>query len=206
MRGSFVLSVLNNIPTFAQFYNEEMKIRDNRLVALTYDLFVGETEERELMERATREEPLRFVYGTETMLPAFEKQIKGLQVGDVFQFTLKPEEAYGEYNKENIIELPKSIFEVNGKFDADMVKEGRTLPMMDSEGNRLNGSVLEILGDIVVLDFNHPLAGETLHFNGEVLDVHEPTEEEIAELNADMEDGGCNCGCCGGGSDCGHCG
>ena len=51
--------------------------------------------------------------------------------------------------------------------------------MMDSNGNRMNGSVLEVKDDIVVMDFNHPLAGETLHFSGEVIDVHEPTAEEI---------------------------
>ena len=61
-----------------------------------------------------------------------------------------------------------------------MIKEGNTVPMMDSNGNRMNGSVLEVKEDVVVMDFNHPLAGETLHFNGEVIDVHEPTAEEIA--------------------------
>ena len=50
-----------------------------------------------------------------------------------------------------------------------MIKEGNTVPMMDSNGNRMNGSVLEVKDDIVVMDFNHPLAGETLHFSGEVI-------------------------------------
>ena len=72
------------------------------------------------------------------------------------------------------MDLPKNIFEVDGKFDAEMIKEGNTVPMMDSNGNRMNGSVLEVKDDIVVMDFNHPLAGETLHFSGEVIDVHEP--------------------------------
>ena len=73
--------------------------------------------------------------------------------------------------------------------------------MMDSNGNRLNGSVLEVKDDVVVMDFNHPLAGETLHFSGEVIDVHEPTAEEIAALSAPA--GGCGCGCDDCGSDCG---
>ncbi|MTU74588.1 peptidylprolyl isomerase, partial [Parabacteroides merdae] len=78
---------------------------------------------------------------------------------------------------------------------------GNTVPMMDSNGNRMNGSVLEVKEDVVVMDFNHPLAGETLHFNGEVIDVHEPTAEEIAALTAPA--GGCGCGCDDCGSGCG---
>ena len=148
-----------------------MKITANKYVAVTYDLNVGEGEERELMEKATVEAPLKFIYGTGMMLPAFEKALNGLEVGGTFNFSIEPAEAYGEYNEEHVLDLPKNIFEVDGKFDAEMIKEGNTVPMMDSNGNRMNGSVLEVKDDIVVMDFNHPLAGETLHFSGEVIDV-----------------------------------
>lgn len=178
-----------------------MKITPNKYVAVTYDLNVGEGEERELMERATAEVPLKFIFGTGMMLPAFEKALDGLEVGSTFNFTIAPADAYGEYQQDNVIELPKNIFEVDGKFDGEMIKEGNTVPMMDSNGNRLNGSVLEVKDDVVVMDFNHPLAGETLHFSGEVIDVHEPTAEEIAALTAPA--GGCSCGCDDCGSDCG---
>ena len=176
-----------------------MKITANKYVAVTYDLNVGEGEERELMEKATVEAPLKFIYGTGMMLPAFEKALNGLEVGGTFNFSIEPAEAYGEYNEEHVLDLPKNIFEVDGKFDAEMIKEGNTVPMMDSNGNRMNGSVLEVKDDIVVMDFNHPLAGETLHFSGEVIDVHEPTAEQIAAAPA----GGCSCGCDDCGSDCG---
>jgi FKBP-type peptidyl-prolyl cis-trans isomerase SlyD len=116
-------------------------------------------------------------------------------VGDKFDFTINPADAYGEYNEEHLMELPKTVFEVDGKFDANMVKEGNVVPMMDSSGNRLNGSVMEVKDDIVLIDFNHPLAGETLHFSGEVIDVHNPTEQEIASLTADAGECGDDCGC-----------
>ena len=145
------------------------------------------------MERATAETPLKFIFGTGAMLPAFEDALKGLEVGDKFNFSITPADAYGEYVEEHVLDLPKNIFEVDGKFDSEMIKEGNTVPMMDSNGNRMNGSVLEVKEDVVVMDFNHPLAGETLHFNGEVIDVHEPTAEEIAALTAPA--GGCGCGC-----------
>lgn len=178
-----------------------MKISANKYVAVTYDLNVGEGEERELMEKATQEVPLKFIYGTGMMLPAFESALMGLEVGDQFDFKLAPEEAYGEYVEEHVLDLPKSMFEVDGKFDAEMVKEGNTIPMMDADGHRLNGSVLEVKEDVVIMDFNHPLAGETLHFQGEVIDVHDATAEEIAAMTAQA--GGCGCGCDSCGSGCG---
>jgi FKBP-type peptidyl-prolyl cis-trans isomerase SlyD len=172
-----------------------MKITTNKFVSVTYDLLVGEDEERELMERATREEPMSFIFGVGMMLPAFEDEMLGLGVGDKFKFTITPADAYGEYNEENKMDIPKSVFEVDGKFDSGIVEEGKIVPMTDSDGNRLNGSVYEIKDDVVVMDFNHPLAGETLHFSGEVIDVHDPTESEIAALSGDSGGCGDDCGC-----------
>lgn len=183
-----------------------MRISANKYVAVIYDLNVGEGEERELMEKATREIPLKFIYGTGMMIPAFEDALAGLESGDQFDFSLTPENAYGEYNEDHVLELPKNIFEIDGKFDSEMVKEGNTIPMMDADGHRMNGSVLEVKKDVVVMDFNHPLAGETLHFKGEVVDVHEPTAEEIAAMTSSSCGGGCE-GCGGGCGDheCGGC-
>lgn len=183
-----------------------MRISANKYVAVIYDLNVGEGEERELMEKATREVPLKFIYGTGMMIPAFEDALAGLESGDQFDFSLTPENAYGEYNEDHVLELPKNIFEIDGKFDSEMVKEGNTIPMMDADGHRMNGSVLEVKKDVVVMDFNHPLAGETLHFKGEVVDVHEPTAEEIAAMASSSCGGGCE-GCGGGCGDheCGGC-
>ena len=177
-----------------------MTISKDKFVSVTYDLHVGNDDERELMESATVERPLQFIFGGGAMLPAFEEQISNLTTGDKFAFTLTPREAYGEYIEGHVAELPKKIFETDGKFDDEYIVEGVTLPMINSNGDRMNGSVLEVKDNVVVMDFNHPLAGETLHFNGQVLDVHEPTEQEIATFNSSMS-GNCGCSCddCGGG-------
>jgi len=189
-----------------------MKIDTNKFVSLSYDLNVGEGEERELMERATPENPLEFIYGTNSMLEAFEKNIENLSEGDSFSFTLTPEQAYGDYDEERLVDLPKSIFEVDGKVDERVVFEGNIVPMMDTSGNRLNGAVVEVKDDIVKMDFNHPLAGETLHFSGKVLNVRDASPEEIAALfashscgdgcgedcdcgNEEAMNNGCGCGC-----------
>ena len=172
-----------------------MKISANKLVSAVYELFVdGESGELELMERATNEAPLTFVFGVGMMLPKFEENLFGLTVGDKFEFTIENEDAYGLYNDENVIELERSVFEIDGKLDEEVVFEGNVVPLMDNEGNRLNAQIVEVTGSHVTVDLNHPLAGETLHFKGSVLEVREPSEEELAALS-----GGCGCGC-----DCGH--
>jgi FKBP-type peptidyl-prolyl cis-trans isomerase SlyD len=171
-----------------------MKISDEKVVLLTYDLTIDEGDSRDLMEHVPKEYPLTFMFGMGMMLEAFEKNIEGLEVGDKFSFSLTPQEAYGEYDEEHVIELPKKIFEVDGKFDKKRISNGETLPMMDSEGNRLTGFVMEVKQDTVLIDFNHPLAGEKLYFDGEIIDVHEPTIEEIATLT---HENSCDCGDCG---------
>ena len=170
-----------------------MKIETNKYVILSYDLHVGEDEDRELMESATEETPLEFIFGTNSMLESFEKQLEGKKSGDTFEFTLTSDEAYGEFDEEKVLELPKNIFEVDGEIDEEMLFEGNTIPMMDTEGNKLMGSIVEITGGIVSMDFNHPLSGETLHFSGNVIDVRDATPEEIASLFAG-DGGGCS-GC-----------
>lgn len=127
------------------------------------------------------------------MLEAFEKNLDGLVEGDSFDFVLTPDEAYGEYDDEHVVDLPRNIFEVDGKLNEEVIFEGNTVPMMDSNGNRLNGSVVAVKDEVVTMDFNHPLAGETLNFSGQVITVRESTPEEIAALFA-PQGGGCGCG------------
>lgn len=186
-----------------------MKISENKYVTLTYDLNVGEGDDRELMEQATTERPLEFIYGTNSMLEAFEKQIEGLSQGESFSFHLTPEEAYGDYDEAKIIELPKHIFEIDGKIDDQVLFEGNTVPMMDSSGNRLTGSVMEIKDEAVTMDFNHPLAGETMQFEGTVVGIRDASAEEVAALfsggGCGCDSGDCDCGSGGEGSD-GGCG
>lgn len=180
-----------------------MKITPNKFVSVSYDLNVGEGSEKELMERATAENPLEFIFGTNSMLEAFEKNLEDLTEGDAFDFILTLEQAYGEYDDEHVVDLPRNIFEVEGKLDENVVFEGNTVPMMDANGNRLNGSVVSVGDDVIKMDFNHPLAGETLHFTGNILSVREATAEEIAALFA-PQGGGCGCGSgcgCGGGEE-----
>lgn len=169
-------------------------------VALTYDLYVGEENEKELMEQATEEQPLTFYTGLGMMLDKFEAEIAPLKVGDSFDFVIPVNDAYGEYEDEKIIELPKNIFEVDGAIDEEMIAEGNMVPLVDSEGNRINASIVSVGEDIVTVDINHPLAGEDLHFIGKVIEMREATEEELKAVFSS------GCGCGSGGCDSGDCG
>ncbi|MEA4841270.1 MAG: FKBP-type peptidyl-prolyl cis-trans isomerase [Bacteroidales bacterium] len=170
-----------------------MKVSTNKFVSASYDLYVGgeDGNEPELMEKATAEKPLSFIFGTGMMLEAFENNMAGLSEGASFDFTLASEDAYGEYSDEKVVDIPRSVFEVDGKIDEDVIFENNIVPMMDQDGNRLDGAVVSIGEEHVKMDFNHPLAGEDLHFIGQVLVIREPSEEEVKQLMG----GGCGCGC-----------
>lgn len=173
-----------------------MKISTNKSVSASYELYVGgENESLELMERATTEKPLTFIYGVGMMLPKFEENLLGLASGDEFEFSIDVEDAYGQYIEENVIDLDRSIFEQEGKLDEKVIFAGNVVPLMDTEGNRINAQILEVTDSHVKVDLNHPLAGENLHFKGSVLGVRESTKEELAALTNE------SCGC--GNDDCG---
>lgn len=175
-----------------------------KMVTLSYDLRIDD-ENGEMIEQATMENPLQFLYGAGFMLPKFETKLAGLKQDDPFNIKLEKLDAYGEVNNDAIVELPKSVFLVNGEFDSELISVGNTVPMMSSNGQRLNGLVLEVNDEIVKMDFNHPLAGEDLFFTGKVLEVREASDEEVAQILS----GGGSCGCGSGGScgtDGGSCG
>jgi FKBP-type peptidyl-prolyl cis-trans isomerase SlyD len=175
-----------------------MTIDNNKMVSVTYDLYVGgESEEPELMEQATAQNPLTFCFGIGMMLAEFENNLRGLAVSDTFDFKIDSQNAYGEYDDENVVDLPRNIFEVDGKLDENMVFVGNVVPLMDNDGNRINAQVVTVGDESITVDFNHPLAGETLHFKGSVIEVHEPTEAELAQFQGGCGSGSCGCGGCG---------
>ncbi len=176
-----------------------LEIGTNSMVTLTYDLRIDD-EKGEVIEQATDTQPLEFLYGAGVMLPKFESHLVGLKEGEPFTIKLKKNDAYGEVNQEAVVELPKNVFLVDGKFDDELIKIGNTVPMMSSNGQRLNGLVLELTDEIIKMDFNHPLAGEDLFFAGAVVGVREASDEEVAQIL-----GGGGCSSCGSGCDDGSC-
>jgi FKBP-type peptidyl-prolyl cis-trans isomerase SlyD len=165
-------------------------VSKDSIVTLTYDLRL-DGKEGDIFESATAESPLVFLHGAGLMIPAFEEQLVGKKIGEKFEISIPAASGYGEINEEAVVELPLDIFKVDGKVDDALLTPGNSVPMMSSHGQRMDGVVVSVEGETVTMDFNHPLAGEDLHFTGEVIEVREATAEE---LSAAYNAGGCGCG------------
>lgn len=171
-----------------------MKIEKDKVVALAYELEV----EGKIADKATKEEPLDYIHGNNVLLPALEVKIEGMSEGDKFDIVLKPEEGYGVYDENKKFPLPKKSFEIDGKIREDLLEVERNIPMFNSSGNVVYGTILEVNDDEVLMDFNHAFAGKTLHFTGEVVSIREATEKELKQgLHGEFLplEHDCGCGC-----------
>ena len=130
-------------------------------------------ESGEVFDTSEGRDPLTFLVGHQQMIPGFEEELMGAEKGERRTFTLEPERAYGEKIAEAVQQIPAEMF-------GDITPEpGMTLM---SDVGPFN--VVSVDGDTVTVDFNHKLAGETLQFSVEVVDVRAATEEEIAHGHA----------------------
>lgn len=171
-----------------------MKIEKNKVVSLSYTLMV----EGDIIETVKADNPLKFIFGTGYLLPKFEENVLNKVKGDTFDFKLSAKEGYGEVNSDAVVELPKDLFMVDGKVEDGLLTVGNVLPMQDSDGNRLQGTIDEIKEDVVIMNFNHPLAGSELHFKGEVVEVRESTPEELVNGLYGEKASSCSSGSCSG--------
>ena len=147
-----------------------MQINNGHLVTLNYRLYI-DSPAGELIEETESEDPYTFIVGTGEQLEAFEKNIMGLRANDHFSFGLSVEEAFGPIDDNAITEVSKTAFEHEGKIDESIFKMHKVLPMKDEEGNEFKGVIIAISEENITMDFNHPLAGEDIWFDGEVVEV-----------------------------------
>lgn len=162
-----------------------MAIENNNVVTLNYILHtIEENGEKTFVEQTTTENPLTFLYGVGMMLPKFEENIAGLQIGDKTSFALEAVDAYGERDDRAIAQLPADMFKETG-----MPPVGEVLPLQDNQGNQFRAVVVEVSPEVVVADLNHPMAGKKLNFDIEVLAVRPATEEELDHGHSHGVDG-----------------
>ncbi len=155
-----------------------MTISNEKVVTLVYQLKVDNSE-GDIIETVKEDKPFVFLYGAGSMLPKFEENLNGLKTGEKFEFTLKSDDAYGQATEDALMDLPKNTFEVDGKIEEGLLAEGNVIPMQNNEGQKFNGVVVEIGDENVKIDFNHPLAGDDLHFTGNIIEVRDATKEEM---------------------------
>ncbi len=183
-----------------------MDNQQNKFISVSYQLYSTDAEGTKQLEEETQQDrPFQFITGFGVSLDGFEKEIEKLQTGEKFDFTLPAAEAFGEYDEEGVHKLSRETFSVNGHFDHENIFEGAVITLMNAEEKRFMARVMKIESDGVTIDTNHPLAGKTLQFVGEVLENRDATNEEIQHLLNHLSGEGCGCGCedCGEGG-CGH--
>ena len=175
----------------------------NQYISLSYQLYIGEGQEQEMVEEAPQERPFQFITGFGVALDAFESQVINLQKEDTFDFSIPKEQAYGDYEPQHVLDLEREVFSINGHFDHEHIYEDAIIPLQNEEGQRFYGRVVEVGEEKVKVDLNHPLAGETLHFKGKVLENRTASIQEIEHMVKHLT-GGCGGHCDDCGEGCGH--
>ncbi len=153
-------------------------IISGKVVTLAYRLRVSESGA--VLEDVTPAYPFRFLYGSGKLLPAFEERLLGMHAGDKFSFRLAPDEAYGGHDEREVIDVPLEVFTNSDQSLQEMLRLGYFLTLTDSQGRQRVGKVLAIGGESVRMDFNHEMAGQSLFFEGTVLEVRMASPEEQA--------------------------
>lgn len=158
-----------------------MQITDKLAVSIHYILTNGAGEE---LDNSRNEEPMTYLHGFGQIIPGLENALKGKKVSDKFKVTIAPEDAYGERSDDMLQTVPMDMFA-----DADKVEVGMQFHADASNGVSVV-TVTNVADDEVTIDGNHPLAGETLTFDVEVMDIRPATEDELSHKHVHGE--GCN--------------
>ena len=148
-----------------------MNVTDKTVVSIDYTL---KDDSGTVIDSSQNREPLAFLYGSGSIIPGLEKALSGKAPGDEVSVTVAPEEGYGEYNDELIFSVGKDRFQ-----DASNIEIGSQVQAQTADGSVQILTIKEVADDEVTLDANHPLAGQTLHFEVAVADVREATADEL---------------------------
>ena len=152
-----------------------MKVENEMIVTVHYKGTLAENGE--LFDSSIGREPLTFMVGKGQMIPGFEEELMGAENGEKRTFDLEPERAYGQPDPAGIQKVPKSQFPAE-------IEVGMVLAAEMENGIQLPLKVIEIGDEEITIDFNHMLAGKTLTFEVEVVELREATDEEKSHGHA----------------------
>jgi len=141
-----------------------MKINSGAIVSIHYTL-TG--DDGQIIDSSQGQEPLQYEQGAGNIIPGLEKALEGRGSGEDVQVTLEPEDAYGERNDAMVQSVPRETFK-----DVDKVESGMQF-RVETEQGPMVVQVKNVEEDTVLLDFNHPLAGERLHFDVNIMEVND---------------------------------
>jgi len=156
--------------------NQPIKIADNNVVTMDYELRI----DGEVVDTSEDGDPIVFLQGAGQIIPGLEKAIYGLTAGDKKSVTVAPEDGYGEIDPDSIVEVPKDEFPEDFPLELGVEITVNTEDEDDeSLEEEMEATIVAINEDTITLDFNHPLAGKSLNFDVNILEVREATPEEI---------------------------
>jgi FKBP-type peptidyl-prolyl cis-trans isomerase SlyD len=145
-------------------------VQNDVVVSMEYTLRV----DNEVIDSSEGHDPLEFLAGHGNIISGLEREMIGMKIGESKDVVVKPADGYGEYDEQAFMDVPR------GDFPKDMpVEEGLELTVRDDSGEAHYARIDNINSETVRLNFNHPLAGDELHFNVKVVGLREPTEEEM---------------------------
>ncbi len=160
-----------------------MKIKKDLVVSIHF----GVTEvDGNTLDSTENGAPLDFIQGAGYLVSGLEKELEGKMVGDKFDVKLEAKDAYGEFREDLVQQVPLDLFEGDEKVEVGMSFQAET-----DQGQR-TVEVTAVSDDMVSIDANHPLAGMSLQFVGEVVAIREATEEELAHGHIHQADSSCS--------------
>lgn len=150
------------------------KVEEGKVVDIEYRVTLEDGE----VADETDGQPMPYLHGVGGIIPGLEKALDGHEVGEKLTLVVPPEDAYGEIDPEATVAIPRE------SFPSEEVEIGDELELEDDDGEVVMGWIVDADDEAVHIDLNHPLAGETLTIEVEIVGVREPTEEEKAHGHA----------------------
>lgn len=170
--------------------------------------YVGKLDNQVIFDSTENREPLKFIIGTGSLIPKFEEAVIGMKVGDNKQVYVNAKEAYGEFSNELFFEVDKSEMP-----EGINLEVGLPLQLLQEDGSVSYVKISELKDNTVMIDANHPLAGQNLTFDITLVDLKDAKDVSEADLRShsccdedcscddddsccqDGEGNGCSCGC-----------
>jgi FKBP-type peptidyl-prolyl cis-trans isomerase SlyD len=160
--------------------SELTHVVDDLVVTMDYTL----TVDGEIVDSSEQDTPIEFLHGYGNIIPGLEAHLGGLAIGENLQVTVAAEDAYGEFDPEQVVDVPLDEFP-----EEICIEPGVELEMKDQDGDMLFARILSVGKSRAKLDFNHPLAGKELTFDVTIVGLRLPTPEELEHGHVHGSDG-----------------
>lgn len=160
----------------------------NQIIEIKYILREANAQ-GEIHEVMDENWPFKFLFGAGALLPEFENQLEGLAEGQMFEFTIPAEKAYGQPDVEKKVQVFLDEIEENHRYPIDNYEEGDNISLVTKDKRSFVGTIEQLTDQYMVVDGNHAMVGKNLHFVGQILNIRDARKDEL-EHNRYIEPNG----------------